>query len=103
LPMAAARADEPLLVVRVASGRQFRGVIDGNSSDDTLVLRTAIDGVTLRRSIRWEKIVAGTLDGQTVDMARIEELARDARVRSQGTGGRGQGSGVRKIEMRGVV
>jgi hypothetical protein len=85
------------LVVQVASGRQFRGVMDGTSTESQLVLRTSDRGVTLHRPIAWERIVSATHDGQPVGVAQLRQLADQTR---QGTGDRRQETGVRLIELR---
>jgi hypothetical protein len=96
-------ADEPILTVKVTSGRHFQGVVDAHSTEDHLVLRSDANGITIRRPIRWERIARGSLAGSSVALAQIEKLARDARVRQQETGDRRQGGNVKKIEMRDVV
>jgi len=95
------RGSEPDAVVHLASGRQFRGVIDATSTAEQLVLRTTSVGVILRRPIRWERVVHVTVDGQPTAVAKL----RDAAAMNRGQGNRGQGgdnkSLLRKIEMRG--
>jgi hypothetical protein len=94
-----ASAQETQLVVNVHSGRQFRGAIDAGSSDQELVIRSTVGGVTLRRPIRWERVVSATQNGQPVTLAELKRLAEAAR--SQGTGDRGQATQPRRIELRG--
>jgi len=105
---AAARAAEPQVVVDVASGRQFRGTLDSTSSSDHVVIRNEQAGVTLRRPIRWERVVGATLDGAPIDVAALRERVQGSADRGQGTGDTRQGTGdrgqkslLRKIEMRG--
>src|SRR5687767_4458013 len=56
------RAAEPSLVVEVQSGRRFVGELDAQSGDQSLVLRVSKGGMTIRRPIRWERIVSATLE-----------------------------------------
>jgi hypothetical protein len=46
-------ADEPELILRLASGRQFAGTIDSQTNDRELVLRSSRGGVSIRRPIQW--------------------------------------------------
>jgi hypothetical protein len=90
---------EAVVAVQLASGRQFQGEIDVSSTGQALVLRTATDGITLRRPIAWERIISASVDGQPADVMAMREMA--AR-RSQEPGVRGQKSDVsRKIELIG--
>jgi len=90
-----AAAQEKMLVVQLASGRQFSGTIDGSSTAEQLVLQTAADGLTLRRSIKWERVTSAMLESQPVS---LPELKRLIETREQATGDRGQGAGSRRIE-----
>src|SRR5262245_31705717 len=72
---AVAKAADPELVVDVASGRQFRGMLDGASSNEYLVLRTEQAGITLRRPIRWERVIAATSDGAPIEVAALRKMA----------------------------
>src|SRR5437867_690024 len=88
-------AAEPELVVSLTSGREFRGTIDRTSSADQLVLRTQNGGITLRRPIRWERIVRATIDAQSADVATMRRTAATregeapAEPKSQRPGARG--------------
>ena len=107
------RAGEPQLVIDVASGRQFRGTLDSDSTSDQLVLRSDQAGITLRRPIRWERVVGATVDGAPIEVAALRARVQAGipagvpagfRVqegnRGQETGDRG-GTLLRRIEMRG--
>lgn len=72
---AAFSAEERGLNVQLASGRHFSGQIDDASTSEKLVLRSAREGITIRRSIAWEHIVAVTVDGQPEDIARLRAAA----------------------------
>jgi hypothetical protein len=108
---AIAHGAELELVVQLASGRQFKGAIDPTSTAEQLVLRTTIDGITLRRPIRWERVARATVDGQPAEVARLRDMAAKVRVQGsedrgwgtgdKGTGNKGSGSLLRKIELRG--
>ncbi len=104
---AGARAAEPQVVVDVASGRQFRGTLDSTSTADQLVLRTEQAGVTLRRSIRWGRVVRATEDGMPVEIAELRGRVQGSGFKVQqelGDGERGARNRTalpRKIEMRG--
>ena len=89
---------EKTLVVQLASGRQFSGAIDGSSNAQQLVLQTAADGLTLRRSIQWERVTSATLDAQLLSLSELKQLAVETRERGT-TGDRGQGKGPRRIEF----
>ena len=110
---AVACAAEPQLVIHVASGRQFRGTLDSASSAGQLVLLSEQTGITLRRPIRWERIVRAAADGVPLDVAALQarvqagnpagvpaEFGVQQENRGQGTGHRSQGALLRKIEMR---
>jgi len=95
---APAGAADPAIVVALQSGRRFAGEIDPASSAEQLVLKTATGDITVRRPIRWESIVEATVDGKSVEVAKLR----------QGIGGRESGAGsrptlLRKIELRGEV
>lgn len=95
-------AAEPILTLRLASGREFTGAIDVQSSDQALVLRSANGGMTVRRPIRWERIAVATIDGKAATIGELRALAKEAPVihcarpgvrtedRGQRTGGRPQ-------------
>jgi len=87
---AAARADERPLVVALASGRQFRGTLDPKSSGEELVLKSGSESVTIRRPIRWERIVRATLAGVAIE---VDELRRLAEAGSGGREPRDAGQG----------
>jgi len=88
-------ADSPI-VVTVQSGRKFVGEIDPTSNAEQLVLKTSNEGLTLRRAIRWERIVEATADGQRVEVTKLR-----AGVGSRELGVGGRESLLRKIELRG--
>lgn len=73
-----ARAAEPALTLRLASGREFSGAIDAESNGETLVLRSTSRGMTVRRPIRWERIAAAALDGKAVTIDELRALAKEA-------------------------
>ena len=73
-----ARGAEPVLTLQLASGRAFAGAIDSQSSDETLVLRSSGSGMTIRRPIRWERIVSATLDGKSATIDELRALAKEA-------------------------
>jgi hypothetical protein len=82
---AMAQPAEHSLVVRLISGRQFTGAVDRRSSTETLVLRTISRGMTVRRTIEWERIASAMLDGGQIEVAELR-----ARVKEFGTEDRGQ-------------
>ena len=92
-------AQEPLVVAKLVSGRQFAGAIDGDSTAQLLVVRSSADGLTIRRPIRWERISSATLDGQPLAIAELKKLALQARARESGVGVRE--SRIKNIELRG--
>jgi hypothetical protein len=96
-------AAEPQLVVHVASGRQFRGTLDGSSSSDQLVLQSEYTGIAVRRPIRWERVTSATADGATLEVESLRKMAEAQGTGNgrQETGNREQRSLLRKIEMRG--
>ncbi len=102
----AALAADALVVVETASGGRFSGAVDGSSTPHQLVLSNARSGITLRRSIVWERIMAATIDGRPV---AVEELRAEAGKGSgtqrvpgvQGSADRSLGRGARKIELLG--
>jgi hypothetical protein len=73
-----ARAAEPVLTLRLASGREFTGVIDAESAGETLVLRSSSRGMTIRRPIRWERIAAAAIDGKPATNDELRALAKEA-------------------------
>jgi hypothetical protein len=105
----AARGDEnpsaeaPEIVVQLASGRQFRGVLDPSSTAQQLVLRADLGGITLRRPIQWERIVRLAVAGQPADVAALKKLAEQNRAQQSGVRGQGEAakSLKRRIELRG--
>jgi hypothetical protein len=92
LSVRSAPASEPELILRLASGRQFTGTIDPKSNDTGIVLRSTRGGMTVRRPVAWDRIVAATVDGRA---ATVEEL----RTLAEGVGGRGPGDGGREAEV----
>jgi hypothetical protein len=103
-----AKGQEPQVVLRVTSGREFQGTIDRSSTPQQLVLRTARDGVTIRRPIAWQRIERAMIDGAAIDAARLREMAvnagRGQETRDQQgdeTGNRGQGTG--RISIRSLA
>ncbi|MDX1945987.1 MAG: hypothetical protein SFU86_11370 [Pirellulaceae bacterium] len=63
------------LTVRLASGREFTAAVDSRTSDQHLVLRFARGRATVRRPIEWNRVVAATYQGGTVDLADLRTLA----------------------------
>jgi hypothetical protein len=92
---ATAFAADPQVIVDVASGRQFRGALDVASNSDQLVLRMEQAGLTLRRPIRWERVIAATADGKPIEVAALRKLAI-----SQQTAPTSKPTLLNKIEMR---
>jgi hypothetical protein len=92
-------AAEPQIVVNVASGRQFTGVVDEKSDAEQLVLRSDHGSITLWRPIRWERVVSAMSDGKAIDVPSLKNMAA-----AQATGAKGQETGskplIRKVEMR---
>ena len=91
------------LVVRVQSGRQFRGTIDAASNDEQLVLFSSAGGMSIRRPIRWERVVGGQAGERPLSVAELKRLAAEAGpllrgqelgIRQRETGDRVQGTGV---------
>lgn len=72
-PVVPTRAAEA--VVRLASGRQFAGTIDGRAGAERLWLRTTYGGVTIRRPIAWDRVVAASLDGTELSVAAFRAAA----------------------------
>jgi hypothetical protein len=118
--IALAQGKEAELVVQLASGRQFKGVIDSASTAQQLVLRSNSGGITLRRPIRWDRVQQATIDGKRVEVATLQGAAaknasRPSEVMARESGAGGQNSGVsghektsggkgsllRRIELRG--
>src|SRR6478609_3095910 len=66
-----AQADESPAIARVENGREFRGAIDTTSNASQLVLRTDSPGITLKRGIRWERLVSLTIGGSPRDIATL--------------------------------
>ena len=83
-----AAAQEPVVEVRLTSGRRFAGAIDAGSTTEQLVVRSTAGGLVIRRPIRWDRIVAATIAARPVEMAELKRLA--AEVRSQGPGASSQ-------------
>lgn len=92
-------AEEPSVIIKTTSGRQLSGALDARSTSEALVVRSAKGGITVRRPIRWSQVAKATLDGQPVELEALRDLAMKARGEPSGV--RGQGSGVRRIELRG--
>jgi len=92
------QAAEPALTLRLASGREFAGAIDSQTSDQALVLRShSGSGMTIRRPIQWDRIIGATQGGQTLTVEelrlRAKEIAATApkpEDRAQRTEDRGQ-------------
>jgi hypothetical protein len=87
-----AAADDRLVELSVAGGRQYHGVIDPSSNQDKLVLRTGRNGITLLRPIAWDRIVAAKLDGDSIDPPKLKEMV--------GSGLTVPDSGRKRIELR---
>jgi hypothetical protein len=64
-------AAEPRATVRLVSGREFSGLIDATSTEQQLVLRSAGAGITIKRPVRWERIVVLEVDGNQRDVAAV--------------------------------
>jgi hypothetical protein len=94
--MAQTQAEETLHVW-LANQRHFQGTIDGSSDDHQLMLRTAKEGMTVFRPLSWQRINRAELDGNSVEVAKLIEMAT---ARNQ-TRGSKQAPGVRRIELRG--
>src|SRR5262245_52596651 len=73
-----ALSQEPTLTLRLGSGREFRGAIDNQSTDDVLVLRNSTGSATVRRPIRWGAIVSAALGDRAVTTDELRALAKDA-------------------------
>jgi hypothetical protein len=71
-------SQEPTLTLKLASGREFTGAIDNQSTDDALVLRTYKGGMTIRRPIRWGAIASATLGDRAVSIEELRTLAKEA-------------------------
>src|SRR5262245_54690943 len=69
----AACGAEPQVALTLASGRDFSGVIDAASNAEQLVLRSDDSGITIRRTIAWDRIKRATIDGQSVNGAKLLE------------------------------
>jgi hypothetical protein len=71
-------------MVRLESGREFRGILDARTDDHHLWLRWRIGEVELQRPIVWQRIVQAELNGEAIDVddlrARSTELATPGRV-----------------------
>lgn len=97
LPAIDASAEEATLVVRLTSGRHFTGTLDPASTREELVLRTEASGISMRRPIRWERVVEATLDGEPVEVERLRERSGFRVPGSEGAqqrGDEGQGTVV---------
>jgi hypothetical protein len=95
-------AREQEIVVQLASGRQFRGVLDIGSTDQQLVLRTDLNGILLRRPIQWERIALATMNGQQTEVTALRALADQQRSHGSGVRSRATAPLRRKIELRGT-
>src|SRR5262245_48101454 len=58
-------AEDRLLSVKLASGREFTAHVD-KRTDELLWLRFSGGGGSILRPIAWERVVAAQLDGKTV-------------------------------------
>jgi len=89
------RAAQPAVRVEVASGRAFHGLLDNSSTAEQLVLQTVQSGITLRRSIAWQRILKATVEDRSVSLAELRAIAAEV------SGSGAQGSRSWKIELRG--
>src|SRR4051794_9878974 len=69
--LASAQAEEAAAVARVENGREFRGTIDTASNASQLILRTNTPGITLKRGIRWERLLSLSVNGPPRDIATL--------------------------------
>ncbi|MGI8978236.1 MAG: hypothetical protein ACR2FY_03320 [Pirellulaceae bacterium] len=72
-------AEDQLLTVRLASGRDFTAHVDART-EETLWLRFSSGGGNILRPIAWDRILAAQLDGQDVDLPELRGIC--ARVKS---------------------
>lgn len=72
-----ARADESPAIARVENGREFRGTIDATSNANELVLRTDSPGISLKRGIRWERLVNLSVSGSPRDIPALRAEFRN--------------------------
>jgi len=100
MSVADSRAAQPQLVVQVTSGREFSGEMDEASSPQQLVIRSSHGGVTVTRSIDWQRIVTAKLDGNPIKIAQLQELAREAGAKARIKARPSRGA---KVTMRGLT
>jgi hypothetical protein len=62
---------EAPLTVMLASGRSFAGEVDVQTSSEALVLRMQNGGATIRRSIRWSRIVSARVGNREFALAEL--------------------------------
>jgi hypothetical protein len=90
-------AAEPVLEVRLASGRLLQGTMDAASTPDHFVLRSERNGMTVRRTVEWPRIVEVKSDGIPNDLTKLREKTDppgDAALPKPN-------SPIRRIELRG--
>jgi hypothetical protein len=73
------RAEDGLLTVRLASGREFTGQVDTHT-DEQLWLRFSRGGGHMLRPINWERVAAAKLDDHAVELDNLRAVC--ARVKS---------------------
>lgn len=72
-------AEDPMLTVRLASGRDFTAHVDART-EEKLWLRFSSGGGNILRPIAWDRIVSAKLDGKDVDLPELRGIC--ARVKS---------------------
>jgi hypothetical protein len=77
---AGAEAGEQM-TVRLQSGRTFTAQIDARTDNRRLWLRFENGAMTLWRPVRWDRVVEGTYQGQTLTPAKVRAAAE--RIKSE--------------------
>jgi hypothetical protein len=61
------------VTVHVASGRQFRGLVDPQTDDTSLILRIGKPHVFVRRPIAWERVTSVVVEGASHSAAEFRK------------------------------
>jgi len=71
-------AEDRLLRVKLASGREFTAHVD-KRTDELLWLRFSRGGGSILRPIAWERVVAAQLDGKTVELNELRAICEEVK------------------------
>lgn len=67
-------------VIRLASGREFRGLVDPRTDETKLWLRCVYGGAVVLRPIRWDQIQSAIMGGESLDVQKFRDLAQEAKT-----------------------